>query len=183
LHLNGFFFSIAIHNDQVWHVESSKNHYKKGGENAAYFHFITIELGLCLFGAGIARLLHETGTSIMGLSTDVIRRALDQVAEREPAIRRAIEIAGYPEARVRDPGYTTLLRTIVGQQVSVAAASSVWKKLETALGEGCPADAILGSAFDDLRACGLSRQKTGLCAIAGRACSIGQRQSGGLANR
>lgn len=97
----------------------------------------------------------------MGLSADMIESALDQVAEREPVIRRAIEIAGYPESRVRDPGYTTLLRTIVGQQVSVAAAASVWNKLETALGEGCPPDAILASEFDALRACGLSRQKQG----------------------
>ena len=55
----------------------------------------------------------------------------------------------------------TMLRTIVGQQVSVAAAASVWTRLESELGEGfAPAD-LLSRDFDTLRACGLSRQKQG----------------------
>lgn len=97
----------------------------------------------------------------MGLTREAIVQALDTVAQSEPAIARAIAIAGYPEARIRDRGYATLLRTIVGQQVSVAAAASVWNKLELALGEGCPAEAIMASDFDTLRGCGLSRQKQG----------------------
>jgi DNA-3-methyladenine glycosylase II len=52
------------------------------------------------------------------------------------------------------------MRTIVGQQVSVAAATSVWNKLEAALGEVTP-EAVLAADFDTLRACGLSRQKQG----------------------
>ena len=44
---------------------------------------------------------------------------------------------------------------------SVAAATSVWNKLEAHLGEGCPAEALVASGFDELRACGLSRQKQG----------------------
>ena len=71
------------------------------------------------------------------------------------------ERAGHPEPRIRARGYNTLLRTIVGQQVSVAAAASVWNKLEAELGDGCPADALLARDFDTLRACGLSRQKQG----------------------
>jgi DNA-3-methyladenine glycosylase II len=54
-----------------------------------------------------------------------------------------------------------LLRTIVGQQVSVAAANSMWGKLEALLGEELPAEALLAQDFDALRACGLSRQKQG----------------------
>jgi DNA-3-methyladenine glycosylase II len=86
---------------------------------------------------------------------------MDAIAAREPAIARALAIAGYPEPRIRETGYATLLRTIVGQQVSVAAAASVWNKLEALLGEGIPAQALLASEFDALRACGLSRQKQG----------------------
>ena len=62
---------------------------------------------------------------------------------------------------MRDPGYATLLRTIVGQQVSVAAAASVWNKLEALLGEGCAPDRLIAQDFDALRACGFSRQKQG----------------------
>ncbi len=97
----------------------------------------------------------------MGLTAEQLTTGLDTVAATEPAIARAIGIAGYPETRIRDRGYATLLRTIVGQQVSVAAAASVWNKLEAALGTGCAPDALIAADFESLRACGLSRQKQG----------------------
>jgi len=86
---------------------------------------------------------------------------LDAVARRDRKIAKALEAAGYPGPRLRDRGYRTLLRTIVGQQVSVAAANSMWRKLEAFLGEDMPAEALLAAEFDELRACGLSRQKQG----------------------
>jgi DNA-3-methyladenine glycosylase II len=97
----------------------------------------------------------------MGLSAEQIRRSLDALAGREKGFARALEQAGYPEPRLRDRGYTTLLRTIVGQQVSVAAASSMWNKLEAKLGAECAPEKLLAEDFDSLRACGLSRQKQG----------------------
>lgn len=97
----------------------------------------------------------------MGLSSEAIREGLDSIAGREPAIARALERAGYPEPRIRPTGYATMLRTIVGQQVSVAAAASMWRKLEAFLGEDLPPQDLLDASFDDLRACGLSRQKQG----------------------
>jgi DNA-3-methyladenine glycosylase II len=95
----------------------------------------------------------------MGLTAIKLRAALDVLASHEPKIGMAIKATGYPEPRVRDPGYATLLRTIVGQQVSVAAAASVWNKLEALLGAGCAPEALMAQDDDALRACGLSRQK------------------------
>jgi DNA-3-methyladenine glycosylase II len=97
----------------------------------------------------------------MGLKAEAIREGLDAIAAREPAIARALERTGYPEPRIRPPGYATLLRTIIGQQVSVAAAASMWSKLESLLGPEIPADALIAADFDALRGCGLSRQKQG----------------------
>ncbi|MGN6497627.1 MAG: DNA-3-methyladenine glycosylase family protein [Tsuneonella sp.] len=97
----------------------------------------------------------------MGVSAEAIRESLDAVAAREPAIARALAAAGYPEPRIRERGYRTMLRTIVGQQVSVAAAASMWRKLEAGLGEEMLAAELLARDFDTLRACGLSRQKQG----------------------
>lgn len=97
----------------------------------------------------------------MGLTADELCFGLDAIAQKEPAIARAIEIAGYPEPRIRATGYATLLRTIVGQQVSVAAAASVWNRLEALLGETMAPEALLAAEFDALRGCGLSRQKQG----------------------
>ncbi len=97
----------------------------------------------------------------MGLSAIQIRTSLDALAAQEPAFARALELAGYPAPRIRERGYKTLLRTIVGQQVSVAAANSMWRKLEVELGEDIPPHDLLARDFDSLRACGLSRQKQG----------------------
>jgi DNA-3-methyladenine glycosylase II len=97
----------------------------------------------------------------MGLSAEAIREGLDAIAAREPGIARALERAGYPEPRIRERGYGTLMRTIVGQQVSVAAAASMWRKLEAFIGPELPPERLLASEFDELRACGLSRQKQG----------------------
>ena len=97
----------------------------------------------------------------MGLNSDQLKEGLDAVAAREPGIARALERVGYPEQRIRPTGYQTLLRTIVGQQVSVAAAASVWSKLEAEIGADMHAHELLARDFDALRACGLSRQKQG----------------------
>jgi DNA-3-methyladenine glycosylase II len=97
----------------------------------------------------------------MGLDATAIKVGLDAIAASDSRIARALDLAGYPEPRLRPTGYATLLRTIVGQQVSVAAAASMWRKLEAHLGEDIAPDRLLASDFDELRACGLSRQKQG----------------------
>ncbi|MFC0588412.1 DNA-3-methyladenine glycosylase family protein [Novosphingobium aquiterrae] len=97
----------------------------------------------------------------MGLSAEQIKQGLDAVAAIEPGIARALDKAGYPEPRIRERGHGTMMRTIVGQQVSVAAAASMWRKFEAHVGPELSPHRVLESDFDTLRACGLSRQKQG----------------------
>ncbi len=97
----------------------------------------------------------------MGLSKAAIIEGVDAVSTMQPLLAEAVKASGYPEPRIQPEGYETLLRTIVGQQVSVASAAAVWDKLEKRLGNGCPAEALIATEFDELRACGLSRQKQG----------------------
>ena len=66
----------------------------------------------------------------MGLSRQQLNAGIDALAANDSNFARALGNVGYPEPRIRAPGYATLLRTIVGQQVSVAAATSIWNKLE-----------------------------------------------------
>jgi DNA-3-methyladenine glycosylase II len=96
----------------------------------------------------------------MGLNARDLTAGLDALAAVEPAFAAGLARAGYPAPRVRERGYATLLRTIIGQQVSVRAADAVWGKL-AALGD--PADPLVVAAHSDeaLRACGFSRQKAG----------------------
>jgi DNA-3-methyladenine glycosylase II len=97
----------------------------------------------------------------MGLNEGQLKAGIDAVAAMEPGFARAVEVAGYPEPRIRPRGYGTLMRTIVGQQVSVAAAASMWRKFEAHAGEELDPQRVLDADFDTLRACGLSRQKQG----------------------
>ena len=90
-----------------------------------------------------------------------IRAAVEALAEREPAFARVIEQHGVPEPRSGNRGAATLLRTIVGQQVSVAAARSMWAKLEAAFGSPPDLQLLLVASDQELRAAGMSRQKSG----------------------
>jgi DNA-3-methyladenine glycosylase II len=95
----------------------------------------------------------------MGISAEALKAALDAVAAVDPAVAAALARAGYPEPRISAPGYETLLRTIVGQQVSIQAAASMWAKLVAAVGDPPAPERLLQASDEALRAAGLSRQK------------------------
>ena len=95
----------------------------------------------------------------VGIAAETLRNSLDALAAREPRIAAALASAGYPEPRISEPGYQTLLRAIVGQQVSVKAAASMWAKLTAAVGDPPDPAALLAASDETLRSAGLSRQK------------------------
>jgi DNA-3-methyladenine glycosylase II len=90
---------------------------------------------------------------------DTLHEALHRLAAVEPAFQPVLDRLGLPEPRQSSPGIATLMRTIVGQQVSVAAARSMWTKLEAAYGSPPDLAAILAATDEELRAIGQSRQK------------------------
>lgn len=94
-------------------------------------------------------------------TVDTLHESLEALAAVEPAFAAVIEQHGKPEPRNSERGATTLLRTIVGQQVSVAAARSMWAKLEAAYGSPPDLSKILKASDEELRAAGISRQKAG----------------------
>lgn len=97
----------------------------------------------------------------MGLNADQLKTAMDELAIREPAIAAALARVGYPEPRISPRGYATLLRTIIGQQVSTQSAQSVWHKLEGIVGDLTDPANVTNASDEQLRAAGLSRQKAG----------------------
>ena len=72
----------------------------------------------------------------------------------------AIERIGYPIPRLRAPGFETLLRIMVSQQVSTKSAAAIWCRLAGACGSDVTPAAF--AALDDevCRAVGLSGRKT-----------------------
>ena len=85
--------------------------------------------------------------------------AIDRLAGVDADIAAALERIGYPIPRLREPGFATLLRIMVAQQVSTRAAAAIWGRLEQACMPLVSAERFL--ALDDaaLRAVGLSRRK------------------------
>lgn len=76
---------------------------------------------------------------------------------REPRFAHAYGLTGPLPLRRREDGFAALFDAIVSQQVSVASADAIWARLEAG---GYTDSARLALASDeDLRACGLSRQK------------------------
>jgi DNA-3-methyladenine glycosylase II len=71
---------------------------------------------------------------------------------------RVVREHGLPPHRFRPPGFATLLRAIVAQQVSTASALAIWGRLRQKLPRPTP-EGFLALTDADLRAVGFSRQK------------------------
>lgn len=85
--------------------------------------------------------------------------ARDALARLDPALARAHAQVPAFEWRLRTGGFEGLFRMIVEQQVSVAAAAAIWRRVVEGLdGEVTPAS-VLTRDFDALRGLGLSGQK------------------------
>jgi DNA-3-methyladenine glycosylase II len=85
-------------------------------------------------------------------------RARRHLSAADPVMARII--AAHPRVRLasRGDGFTTLARSIVGQQISVKAADSVWKRLVARCPDMTPAG-LLRRRIATLRSCGLSERK------------------------
>ncbi len=88
---------------------------------------------------------------------DCIAEGAAWLAQRDRRFAVILEATGPLPLRRKPDGFAALLDAIVGQQVSVASANAIWKRLEDS---GLTAQAAMAVASDaDLRAAGLSRQK------------------------
>lgn len=76
----------------------------------------------------------------------------------EPKFAAVYEQVGTPDLRHNAGGFEQLMRAMVGQQLSVAAAASIWQRLVDA--NLTTPQAIREASDEDLRAQGLSKQKT-----------------------
>ena len=79
------------------------------------------------------------------------------LASRHPEFAQALDQTGPLPLRLKPDGFAELLSAIISQQVSVASANAIWGKLQAA-GLDCE-DTVAAASEDDLRACGLSKQK------------------------
>lgn len=92
-------------------------------------------------------------------SPATLSAARSALAEADPALAPVHATTPAFEWRLRPGGYEGLFRMIVEQQVSVAAAASIWRRTVEGLDGAVTPDAVLARDVETLRTFGLSGQK------------------------
>lgn len=88
--------------------------------------------------------------------------ACRHLAKRDRVMRKLIPKCGDSHLKCRGDAFTTLARSIIGQQISVKAAQSVWERFIAAVPGGVlhlQPDSVLRLAAPEMRAVGLSARK------------------------
>ncbi len=85
-------------------------------------------------------------------------QATSALSGTDPVLARLIERFASASVVSRGDPFVTLVRSIVGQQISVKAADTIWQRLSRTLPVMTPGQ-VLASTSEDLRACGLSARK------------------------
>ncbi len=85
-------------------------------------------------------------------------KELKHLRNSDPKMGKLIDLIGDYTLSLRTDFYRSLIRTIIGQQLSFKAARTIWGRLERELGEVSP-EHVLVIPDEKLRSIGLSRQK------------------------
>lgn len=81
------------------------------------------------------------------------------LSRRDAVMRRLVKSHREPALASRGDAFQALARSIVGQQISVKAADSIWARFAARAGRVTPAN-VCAIPTEDLRACGFSGQKS-----------------------
>ena len=95
------------------------------------------------------------------MSENLHQKAVLELITKDRKIKEAVKRYGMPEDRKLEGGFESLFRMIVGQQISVKAANSVWGKLKDIKVNSVKN--LLLSDSKKLNAAGLSKQKISYC--------------------
>jgi len=97
------------------------------------------------------------------LTRATLHRAVRVLSSRDPDLAAITQRLGPPPMWGRRPGFATLVRIILEQQVSLAAARTMFLRLERHAGTVSP-EAVRRVGPNGLRAIGFTRQKAAYCA-------------------
>ena len=96
--------------------------------------------------------------TLLGDSPDYWETAKKELSDNDIILSRIINKFDDLELISRGDIFFTLIRSIIGQQISVKAASTVWSRFTERVGNITPEN-ILSVDFEELRSCGLSQRK------------------------
>jgi DNA-3-methyladenine glycosylase II len=96
------------------------------------------------------------------LSKTSLAGAAQHLAKRDKDLATIFKAYGPPPLWSRKPGFSTLIRIILEQQVSLASAASMYKRLSEHIQPFGP-DRVIELGEPHLKSLGLTRQKTAYC--------------------
>ena len=99
---------------------------------------------------------------------------------RDPDFAELYRRNGLPPMWARRPGFPTLVHIVLEQQVSIAAARTLFRRISTTLG-GMTPEVVLECGVTGLSSLGLTRQKASYCHALAAAVSDGSLSLGGIA--
>ncbi len=88
--------------------------------------------------------------------------AAQYLAKRDKELAAILKTYGPPPLWAREPGFATLVQIILEQQVSLASAASMYKRLSQNIQPFGP-DRVIELGEPHLKSLGLTRQKTAYC--------------------
>jgi DNA-3-methyladenine glycosylase II len=87
-----------------------------------------------------------------------LETGLARLVELDPRLKDVFAVAGRPSVRKRAGGFHGLARIVVSQQLSVASASAIWKRVEASF-DPFHHDTVLAARTPKFQRAGLSRPK------------------------
>ena len=85
--------------------------------------------------------------------------AVKEISRNDPIIMEIIKLYSGDKMQLKNNAFLTLVRSVVGQQISVKAADSVWRKLEELCKDDIEPEKIKLFSEEELRGAGLSKSK------------------------
>lgn len=86
------------------------------------------------------------------------KSAIEAMTAKDPEMKKLVTLIGDISLTKREDHFKSLVRSCIGQQLSVKAAKTIYARFEELVGEITP-EAVLKFSDEELRSVGLSKQK------------------------
>ncbi len=96
------------------------------------------------------------------LNRDTLKHGVSVLCATDRDFASVVRRIGAPPLWARKPGFATLVRIILEQQVSLASAKATYQRLQQALGR-VTASRVANTSLAELRRYGITRQKSEYC--------------------
>lgn len=108
------------------------------------------------------------------INSDTLSSAVRTLCRRDADLRASVRRFGEPPLWLRSPGFATLVKIILEQQVSLSSAKHAYRRLQSAVGGRVGPIHVLALGETGLREAGITRQKARYCCGLARAVRDGE---------